>query len=99
MPLDPSDVGESLMVIVGPVNGPGEESFQLTVWTPRWLQREVDSSGPLVGRHYVIVSSWDWPTIEDFLRRAFEREEADDWAALGERLGRIGFWEFEDYRA
>jgi immunity protein 8 of polymorphic toxin system len=25
--------------------------------------------------------------------------EADTWSELGERLGRLGYWEFEDYRA
>jgi hypothetical protein len=25
--------------------------------------------------------------------------EAETWSEVGERLGRLGYWEFEDYRA
>jgi Immunity protein 8 len=36
--------------------------------------------------------------VTAFLRARFEEPEAASWSELGEKLGRIGSWEFEDYR-
>lgn len=44
--------------------------------------------------------------VEDFDKRALERwlaarvqeVEAESWAGIGERLGRLGYWEFQDYK-
>jgi len=30
--------------------------------------------------------------------RGVHEVESDTWAEIGERLGRFGYWEFEDYR-
>jgi hypothetical protein len=35
----------------------------------------------------------------DYLRRRFEEADAADWPTLAEKLGRLGRWEFEDYRS
>ncbi|MFG1906097.1 Imm8 family immunity protein [Kribbella sp. NPDC048928] len=54
---------------VGPVDGPGEESFDLTVCTPSWLSRKIRESGPALGRHLVIVESLDIAEVERFVTR------------------------------
>jgi hypothetical protein len=81
-----------------PADGPGEESYDLTVCTPQWLSRKVRESGPVLGRHLVIVEPLDMAGVGRFLTRQIESQEAPDWPTLGQKLGRIGFWEFEDYR-
>lgn len=96
-PADPADVGVLVQVIVGPADGPGEESFDVVVCTPRWLERHTQRDGPLVGRHHLIVSEYDAKQVREFLVRLFEAEQADSWRALAERLARYGQWEFEDY--
>ena len=97
-PDDPEDVGVFIQVMVGDEDSPGEESFDLEVVTPKHLIEHVKRDGPLIGRGFVIVARWNWPEIRDFLTGAFESEQAPTWDELGERLGRIGHWEFEDYR-
>lgn len=97
-PDDPEDVAVFVQVIAGPADEEGAESFNIDIVTPAWLAAHVKQHGPLVGRHYLIVDRWDWPTIRAFLTAAIEREEASTWSGLGERLARIGHWEFEDYQ-
>jgi Immunity protein 8 len=98
VPEDPNSVCVTISAMVGPSDELGEEQFQLTVCTPGWLQSAVVAHGPLVGRHYLIVEEWNWAKISAVITELFEREVAEDWATLGERLGRVGRWEFEDYR-
>lgn len=97
VPDDPVDVGVLVQIIVGPADGPGDESFDVLVLTPQWLQRWIAEVGPVLGRHHLFVNAFDWPMIKTLLTFAVERETASSWAELGDRIGRIGKWEFEDY--
>jgi hypothetical protein len=73
-PQDPSDDGFLLTIYAGPSDGPGHESFDLTVCTPSWLARRVREVGrPLVGRHYLIVESMDIEVVLTFLRKQVHR--------------------------
>ena|ERR1022692_1368085 len=94
----PNDDGFLLSMYVGPEEGPGEESFDLTVCTPVWLQRRVRESGPLIGRHYLFVEPLDVEVVTSFLVVQVRQLEAGTWTELAEKLARIAHWEFEDYR-
>ncbi len=98
VPGDPADVGLWVRMIVGPAGTPGEESFDVGVCTPAWLDRYVRENGPLLGRHYLIVERWDARHIRSYLTGAVESQEAQTWPELAEKIGRIGMWEFEDYK-
>jgi hypothetical protein len=37
--------------------------------------------------------------LRDWLAARVQEVEADTWSEIGERLGRVGHWEFEDYRS
>ncbi|MCE4026913.1 immunity 8 family protein [Microbacterium sp. Au-Mic1] len=95
---NPECDGIWLRLVVGPEGGSGEESFDVLVCTPLWLRRVVEKEGPQVGRHRLIVDPLDLAVASQFLKSHFEAIEDDDWSALCERFGRIGYWEFEDYR-
>lgn len=97
VPEAPEDVGLLIQVIAGPADGPGEESFDVVLRTSRRLAREATEVGPLIGRHYLVVDRYDFAEIRRFLVDAVESAEAPTWSELGERIGRIGKWEFEDY--
>jgi hypothetical protein len=97
-PEDPENVGILIQIIAGPADGPGEESFDVVVCTPRWLERWVRESGPVVGRHHLIVERFAATTIAHYLLTAVEAEEAPTWRELASRIGRLGKWEFEDYQ-
>lgn len=98
VPDDPENDGVWIRLIVGPADGPGEESFDVLVCTPLWLRETVAKEGPQIGRHHLIVDPLDLGQAKEFLRRQIESVEAPDWPSLGEQLGRIGYWEFEDYQ-
>lgn len=95
--VDAANASQWIRILAGPVGEAGEESFDLNVCTPLWLQAEVARSGPIGGRHLLIVERWDAETVVRSLRELFTAGEADDWSALTQRLGRIGYWEFEGY--
>lgn len=97
-PEDASDFGVLVQVMAGPADGPGEESFDVVVCTPRWLQRLTDEQGPVICRHHLVVESWDWPRIRLFLTQEVETHEAPSWRDLAAKIGRLGKWEFEDYQ-
>ena len=101
-PDDPQDAGLWVTMVVGPQaaddDEAGEETFQVLVCTPRWLSRTVADRGPQVGRHHLVVEPFDLARAEEFLRGQVESLDEADWPALAERVGRIGRWEFEDYR-
>jgi len=96
-PADPSDAGFLLQLMVGPSDGPGEESFDVMVCTPKWLSRTLLREGPVIGRHFLIVEWMDLPEIKSFLEAEVEKLNEPTWLRLAEKIGRIGKWEFEDY--
>lgn len=98
VPGDVSDVGMLVQVMAGPADGPGEESFDVVVCTPKWIARQLRERGPVIGRHHLLVESWDWPRIRLFLTQAVEAPEAPTWSDLAAKIDRIGKWEFEDYK-
>lgn len=97
-PDDVYDIDVFIQILAGPADSQGEESFNVQVVTPKAVAKSVAANGPLVSRHHLIVAEWDWPKIREFLTNSFEREQAPTWQELAQRLGRIGHWEFEDYR-
>lgn len=97
-PSDPSVDGQWVRMIVGPAIGPGEESFDVLICTPRWLETHVQTEGPIVGRHLLIANRFDLPPLLDRLRDLVNATTGSNWNEVGEKLGRIGHWEFEDYQ-
>lgn len=97
-PTNPGKDGVWIRFVVGPAGDQGEESFDVLVCTPRWLESVIADDGPQIGRHHLIVDPLDVPLACEFLRRQMESVEASTWPELGAKLARIGYWEFEDYR-
>ncbi len=96
--LDPTEVDTTLFVFAaGPSGEPGEEAFHATVCTPRGLEALVDRDGVVFGRHFVFVSSINTETVEAAIHDRLRRIDGDTWSQLAEKIGRLGFWEFEDY--
>ena len=98
VPADPFNDAIWLRMYVGPQDHPGEESFDVLICTPAWLQGIALENGPQIGRHHLIVAEIDLPIVQNFLSRAVEQLDEASWEGLAEKIGRIGSWEFEDYR-
>jgi len=86
-----------LRILAGPEDGPGAESFDLTVCSLAWLTERVRRDGAFDGRHHLIVEWYDWPTLRTYVERRVRRCEGATWRNVAEQLARFGYWEFEDY--
>ena len=99
-PEDPERFVLNLNITVGPADGPGGDVFEMTVCTPLWLARQIESGDEpdiVPGRHFLFVRRYDIDRIESFIREYVEKAEFDTWEELGAYVGRLGHWEFEDY--
>lgn len=97
-PDDPTNVGFLLQLFVGPSDGQGEESFDVFVCTPKWLQEQVMRERAIFGRHHLVVDRYDVEFIKQTLIDAVNTKKAADWPTLALKLATIGRWEFEDYK-
>ena len=93
----PGSFGVHVRLLVGPGGSPGEESFDLTVCSPSWLSARCEKDGFVVGRHYFVVTDFNWTHIEKAITKLVERCSGDSWREVAQKVGRIGSWEFEDY--
>src|SRR5689334_1350753 len=64
-----------IQIFVGPVEGPGEESFDITVCSPsrfaeRLVQEEIRS-----GHHTIFMHEYSYRRLYSFLERAIHRVE------------------------
>lgn len=96
-PADDSCDGVWIRMTVGPLGGQGNESFDVLICTPEWLRKTIRAEGPQIGRHRLVMEPLDLAEAREFLRTRIESLEAANWTELGEKVGRLGFWEFEDY--
>jgi len=81
----------------GPAGSEGEESFDILVCTPKWLNGEVERKGIVDGRHHLIVSRFDLAQIRALLEQYATASAANTWKQAAFKLSRLGKWEFEDY--
>jgi hypothetical protein len=97
-PSDPDRFGVRVRAMVGPQGSPGEESFDLTVCTFAWLAEETTlEKGFAFLRHVLVVRSWDADLIKRAIADRCRRTEGETWNEVAAKLGRYGYWEFEDY--
>ena len=100
LPADPEGFSLLARMIVGPPDTAGEESFDVTVCTPEWLAKACSQAGGIFNpRHHLVVTfdEFDQRVLRAWLSARVQAVEADTWSEIGERIGRLGYWEFEDY--
>ena len=98
VPPDPGDFGFLLQVMVGPIGRDAEESFDVVVCTARWISNHLGPEGILVGLHHLVVDTYDYGRLERFLRQRVSECRATTWEQIAARIGRLGRWEFDDYK-
>jgi hypothetical protein len=96
-PEDAENFNVTLRLLVGPKGQPGEESFDITICTPRSLAEEYAAHGFVVGRHRLVVSTYEPSLIMNTVTNLVTRCSGLAWTDVGPRLGRLALWEFEDY--
>jgi hypothetical protein len=86
-------------MLVGPEDGPGEESYELTVCTPEWLVGACRAAGGIYdARHHLVVdgANFDERDLRRWLVERLEETYADTWSELAARVAHLAYWEFED---
>jgi len=98
---DPTDFAFLARLYVGPSDGPGEESFDVQVCSPEWLEVRCANEHFVDGRHTVVTTldAYSEAGLRSFLTRRVENVSGATWQDVAERVARLGLWEFEDYRA
>jgi hypothetical protein len=97
-PVKDAPISLLVQAMVGPEGEDGEESFDFVLCSPAWLRQKVEATGPLVGRHHLVMSAYDYNELERFVRRFCDGCTGATWNEVAAKLGRLGHWEFEDYR-
>ncbi|HEV2804293.1 MAG TPA: immunity 8 family protein [Chthoniobacterales bacterium] len=98
LPADAELFSILLQIIVTPENLEGEESFDLLVCTPRYLQSKLASDGtPIFGTHMLIVGRYDFRAIRRVIEDYCDNLDEPNWEKLASKLARIARWEFQDY--
>ena len=87
-----------LTAMCGPAQGDGEESFDFTVCNPAWLEQNLPQIGPTFARHYILASRFCLHDIRSLIERYVQGCSGNSWNEVGTKIGRMGYWEFEDYK-
>jgi Immunity protein 8 len=98
VPILPDNFGFLVRLIVGEEKMGGEESFDVMLCTPQWLISNCEAADIIIGRHYLIVFEYNYQRIYTKLKSLIEDIEANSWEDIGSIIGRVGKWEFEDYK-
>jgi immunity protein 8 of polymorphic toxin system len=95
-PKDGDNFHVAITAFIGPADGPGEETFQFAVCTARWIQENPPPKGFQFMRSTILLTRWDYATLNRALTDLSRHTSADDWPSLALRLSRYGHWEYED---
>ncbi len=97
-PDEPDCFAFLLQVMIGPKDEDWEESFDIEVCTPKWFESKYAENEAIFGRHILIVFEYDLERIKQKISKYCASCSGENWQELANKLGRIGYWEFEDYK-
>jgi hypothetical protein len=72
----------------------------VVVCSPEWLASRCREVGLYDARHHLVVNvgQFDKRQLRTWLESRVASVQAETWKEIGQRLGRLGYWEFEDYQ-
>ncbi|MFI9406433.1 Imm8 family immunity protein [Nocardia sp. NPDC052316] len=86
-----------VQLMIGPVDGPGEESFDLMMCTPGAQDMVVDPSDPDSSRYLLVLERIDPALLERYVEDFLRNIEQPTWRELALQIGQFAKWEFHDY--
>ena len=86
-----------IQIIMGPRGQEGEESFDVQVCSPAFLEMSLGDE-IINGRHMIIMNSFSYKKFYEFIQKTFLSFEGANWGELALKISRYGYWEFEDYK-
>lgn len=96
LPPDPEDCWVNVAVGIGAPGEDGEDTFHLSVCTPRSLATAVEES-PRFGHGLLIVRRFDWDVVKTEVESLLTRFDGKNWEEVAAKLNRYMAWEFSDY--
>ena len=93
VPDEEDNFGFVLRAMVGPLDGEGEESFDIVVCTPKWLAEKYGPSEVLLGLHKLIVFKYNFPRVRGFIEKFLMRCSGNTWQEIGQKVSLLGQWE------
>lgn len=87
-----------IQAMIGPEGAAGEESFDILVCTPAWLEKSIDIDEVLIARHHIIVRQYDYHKILNCIENFLKDCSGQNWNEIALKVSRLGKWEFEDYQ-
>jgi hypothetical protein len=88
-----------LRLLIGPDESTGEESFDVTVCSPAWLEKKCERDSFVQGRHHIVVRDYDFSLVQRILTELVGRCNGETWPEIAKKISRFAYWEFEDYRS
>ncbi|EGH43596.1 MULTISPECIES: immunity 8 family protein, partial [Pseudomonas syringae group] len=86
-----------LQAMIGPADEDGEESFDIEVCTPKWIEKNLGADEVLIGMHYLIVREYNYQKIVRAIEKFLLDCSGTNWSEVSKKVSRLGFWEFEAY--
>jgi len=96
VPENKKSFGFLLQLFVGADDGEGYESFDVVVCTPKWLSDTHSKDEVVIGRHYLIVFEYNFAHIMEEVQGFLDTCTGETWREVALKVGRLGYWEFED---
>ncbi|MFT3841797.1 MAG: immunity 8 family protein [Myxococcaceae bacterium] len=93
----PADFQLLVQAMIGPQGQDASESFDVVVCSVEALRKQV-SRGPLIGLHHIVMARFDFDLLTATIRAYCTRCEGATWQEVAQKLGRLGHWEFDEYR-
>jgi len=97
LPEDHQNFGFLLQAMIGPECLEGEESFDIEVCTPKWLEEKYNIDDVVIGRHHIIVQEYNYKRIVNTINKYISNCDGANWDEVALKVSRLGRWEFEDY--
>lgn len=85
LPDEVDNFGFVLRAMIGPMGEEGEDSFDITVCTPRWLIERYGTSEVLLGLHKLIVFRYDYVRLKQFIEKYLMRCSGDNWEKIAQK--------------
>ena len=87
-----------LVASIGIHGQPGQDTYELLLCTPKFLENELTINQVLPAIHRLIVKEYNIDQVEGWLRTYCLSIAGDSVNEIQDRLRLLGHWEFEDYR-
>ncbi len=97
LPANSKNFGVLVQALVGPSDGPGEESFDFVVCSTEYLSGILSCQGFIFGRNYLVVEDYSYELIYGAIESLCNSISGSTWREIALKLGQFGKWEFDDY--